>query len=352
MVTFDTTRSNGSPRDWNFDINTEPAAGQDDFYSLALHELAHVLGFGLCNSWKTRVDEQLHRFAGPAAMACSDGPLNLDAEVGAPDVHWKLDTTSTVYPNGLSQTALMVPVSGGRRQLTDLDVASLVDIGWELRPAVDTIVPGDANVDGSFDHLDLIQVLQAGKYLSGEPATWGEGDWDGGPGGYPGEPPEGDGVFDQEDIVVALQAGAYLSGPYAAILRGGLRGDEQTSIIYDTRTGEIAVESPASREVTVINVDSAASIFTGLPEPSDWTWWDSSPDNNLFLNTHDGFRYHSFGNAAQPGLREDFIANDLTVVGGLAGGGGLGTVDLIFIPEPSSLLLALVAIIALLHWRR
>ena len=65
--------------------------------------------------------------------------------------------------------------------------------------------PGDANEDGQFDQLDITAVLEAGKYLTGEPASWSEGDWN------------GDGVFDQEDIVAALATGNYLQGPYAAI---------------------------------------------------------------------------------------------------------------------------------------
>ena len=42
---------------------------------------------------------------------------------------------------------------------------------------------------------------------------------------------------------------------------------------------------------------------------------------------------------AQASLSEDFVANDLTVVGSLAGGGDLGDVDLIYVPEPSAILL-------------
>ena len=52
--------------------------------------------------------------------------------------------------------------------------------------------------------MDLVLVLQAAKYLTGEPTTWEQGDWN------------GDGVFDQLDIVAALQTGNYLQGPYAA----------------------------------------------------------------------------------------------------------------------------------------
>jgi hypothetical protein len=63
---------------------------------------------------------------------------------------------------------------------------------------------GDANQDGQFDQFDLIRVLQADKYLSGEPADWSQGDWN------------GDGRFDQRDIIAALQTGNYLQGPYAS----------------------------------------------------------------------------------------------------------------------------------------
>ena len=47
---------------------------------------------------------------------------------------------------------------------------------------------GDANRDDQFNRLDIVQVLQAAKYLSGGPATFQEGHWN------------GDGVFDQRWI--------------------------------------------------------------------------------------------------------------------------------------------------------
>jgi len=67
-----------------------------------------------------------------------------------------------------------------------------------------TLRPGDANRDFQFDQPDVLQVLKAGKYLTGAPADWSEGDWN------------GDGVFDQLDIVATLQTGNYLQGPHAA----------------------------------------------------------------------------------------------------------------------------------------
>ena len=204
------------------------------------------------------------------------------------------------------------------------------------------LVAGDADQDLDFDQFDLVQVLTAGKYLTGQPATWGEGDWDGAPGGSPGDPPAGDGIFDQRDIVAALQTNTYLTEPFPAIRKGGARGDEQTSIVYDARTGEIAVDAPASRELTSINIDSAAGVFANRPVP-----YDVDPRYNIYKATFgSSFGSVSFGNVAQPGLSEDFIANDLSVIGSLWGGGGLGEVDLIYIPEPSAVVLLAFGLLA------
>jgi hypothetical protein len=59
-------------------------------------------------------------------------------------------------------------------------------------------VPGDSNHDGTFDQLDMVQILQAGRYLTGRPATFEQGDWN------------QDGRFDQLDIVAVLATGSYL----------------------------------------------------------------------------------------------------------------------------------------------
>ena len=52
-------------------------------------------------------------------------------------------------------------------------------------------MPGDANGDGEWTSDDLILVLQAGKYETGQFATWAEGDW------------TGDGKFDSSDLLLA-----------------------------------------------------------------------------------------------------------------------------------------------------
>ena len=208
---------------------------------------------------------------------------------------------------------------------------------------------GDADQDLDFDQLDLVQVQIAAKYLNGQPATWGEGDWDGAPGGEQGNPPAGNGFFDQLDIISALAVGTYLTGPYAAVTAGGSVGDGQTSVVYDTGTGELRVDAPAGMELTSINIDSAAGIFTGAPVQNLGGSFDNDADNNIFKATFgSSFASLSFGNVAQAGLSEEFLLNDLSVVGSLAGGGDLGNVDLVYIPEPSTVFMAALATIGML----
>ena len=60
---------------------------------------------------------------------------------------------------------------------------------------------GDSNRDGRFDVKDIVQILIANKYNTGQPATWEEGDWN------------GDGLFNLFDIILALQAGTFGANP-------------------------------------------------------------------------------------------------------------------------------------------
>ena len=80
----------------------------------------------------------------------------------------------------------------------DLDILSMPlftgSIAWHENRSV-----GDSNDDGLFRSSDLVAVLRAGKYATGEYANFDQGDWN------------GDGVFDSGDIVLALQVGTYVS---------------------------------------------------------------------------------------------------------------------------------------------
>jgi hypothetical protein len=219
--------------------------------------------------------------------------------------------------------------------------------------AEDALQAGDADQDLDFDQLDLVKVQVAAKYLSGLAATWGEGDWNGAPGGAVGSPPAGNGLFDQIDIIAALGHGLYLTGPYAALSpSAGSPGDEQTSIVYDAGTGEVSVDAPAGVELTSINIDSASGVFTGAAAQNLGGSFDNDSDNNIFKATFGGsFGSLSFGTVAQTGLSEEFVRGDLTAVGSLAGGGDLGAVDLIYVPEPSACLLLCIACAGMLSLR-
>ncbi len=116
------TISFSSTTNFHFGLTTEGLdANEFDFVSVASHELLHVLGFGLANSWSAKV---AGGFTGPNSVAVSGKspvPLN-DAS------HWASGTTS----NG--QIALMTPEStNGQRKLpTRLDFAGMQDIGWQF----------------------------------------------------------------------------------------------------------------------------------------------------------------------------------------------------------------------------
>ena len=129
-------------RDWNFNPDAEPDPWQNDFYTVAVHELAHVLGFGTSESWNTYVDAGNALYTGPTAASQNAGPVGLDGTLG----HWQADTTHHVFPDGTLQPALMNPdvEAGESRSLTNLDVAALVDVGWELttEPEDPTLVVG------------------------------------------------------------------------------------------------------------------------------------------------------------------------------------------------------------------
>lgn len=63
---------------------------------------------------------------------------------------------------------------------------------------------GDSNFDGQFNSSDFVAVFTAGKYETGETATYVEGDWN------------GDSLFNSSDFVVAFSAGGYEMGPLPA----------------------------------------------------------------------------------------------------------------------------------------
>lgn len=108
--------------DWYFGTS-EAALGsnQQDFLSVAMHELGHLLGLGTADSWDRYVSGGF--FLGPNAGAEYGGNVPLFG-----DSH---------FQEGLKdggQEVAMDPslLEGTRKLFTELDFAALADIGWEV----------------------------------------------------------------------------------------------------------------------------------------------------------------------------------------------------------------------------
>ncbi|HVL13381.1 MAG TPA: matrixin family metalloprotease, partial [Gemmata sp.] len=134
-VAFDTTER------WHYGTGTAGLdANELDFYSVATHELGHVMGIGTSNQWFSLI--QSGRFVGPRAQSLNGGPVPLDAS----RAHWADGVTVDGREASLDPT-----MSRGRRVTwSSLDQAALRDIGWgagspvsapTVPPAVPPAVP-------------------------------------------------------------------------------------------------------------------------------------------------------------------------------------------------------------------
>ena len=147
-IAFDTNIVLGSTTyDWH---NSTDLVGLDsdeiDFLSVAIHELGHVLGFGIDgednNYWgnqtsDTNFTETNAFFTGTNALAiyqaetdpeATSVPLNIDLG------HWENGITSFTLAGDIQEPAMTTGGNqfGQRQLLTNLDYAALQDIGWKI----------------------------------------------------------------------------------------------------------------------------------------------------------------------------------------------------------------------------
>ena len=126
-ISFD----NDGSTSWHYDHTTDPSGSKIDFYSVALHELMHVLGMGSANSWTTKVVGG--EFTG-ANSKISNGGVNVTTYAVDGGAHWDQNTMSVTLAGAIAQEAVMDPDIGvdTRKILTNLDAMGLNDIGWDV----------------------------------------------------------------------------------------------------------------------------------------------------------------------------------------------------------------------------
>jgi len=121
---------NSSYGSWYFDTDTsttETFSGAD-VYSVAIHEIAHILGFGTADSWDFHVSANTHDFNG---VYTGTQDLYVD------NAHWAEGLTRTINGSGSFETAMDPTITlGTRKTMTDLDWKALQDIGWQIAPVV------------------------------------------------------------------------------------------------------------------------------------------------------------------------------------------------------------------------
>ncbi len=134
------TRFKGDRLDWHLDHTSMPGGSEFDFYTVAVHEMIHVLGFGQSTEWDNQRISFI--FTGPKSVEVYN---RTDADTGDPtnpvplddSDHWDNSLQSIVASDGVTlQDTLMGPqlLPGQRLEVTELDLAGLSDIGWEVTP--------------------------------------------------------------------------------------------------------------------------------------------------------------------------------------------------------------------------
>jgi len=125
---------------WFFDPTLKEDITKDsfDFFSVALHEIAHVLGFGNAGAWNSKVVDG--RFTGINTRIRYGWSVPLERTVFDSNIafgHYSSGIIDSVYctydktPQNVAMDTLFSDEI--REYLTELDVAGLKDIGWQIK---------------------------------------------------------------------------------------------------------------------------------------------------------------------------------------------------------------------------
>lgn len=161
---------------WHYNYNTNPTAGTNDFFSVAVHELGHAIGLGASDEWNALISGG-GLFTGSAATS----EFGSNPPLAPPDgAHWDSDTMSRIYGTNTPQEAAMDPqiTTGTRKRLTALDAAALTDIGWEVAAPPVEYNPADFNED-TFVNGDDLTMWRGAFGINATADADGDGDSDG-----------------------------------------------------------------------------------------------------------------------------------------------------------------------------
>jgi len=119
---------------WHFGTTDPIPSGANDFYSVAAHELGHVLGIGLTGSveaWQARVDAGTSKYTGSLGTSIYGGLIPLIPD----DSHFDYGTSY------LGAEFLMDPnlTVGTRKNWTAPELGVLVDLGFVAIPEAGTL---------------------------------------------------------------------------------------------------------------------------------------------------------------------------------------------------------------------
>jgi hypothetical protein len=236
-ITFD------SNQNWHFGSSTSGLdSSKLDFYSVASHELGHVLGLGTAPQWKNLVSGGT--FRGGSAMSAYGGAVPVS---GGGD-HW----ANGITVNGQAVSLDPSLPYGQRVGFTSLDAAALNDLGWgaasaapaaPAQPAVQ-LVP-IVGINGTIKQYAVINgaVYDTGRVFTPFP-------------GYRGPLHQAHGDFDRDgtlDVAVATAGpgpgiiaiisgvdGHYIGGPQLSL--GGVRVLVPFDVEGDGTTELVTVE--------------------------------------------------------------------------------------------------------------
>jgi len=210
------------------------------------------------------------------------------------------------------------------------------------------VAPGDTDGNGLVNIADLLTLLAGNQFNQGPGAvTWDQGDFN------------DDDEFNVVDLLAMLSflGGQFPSNPYASEDRSTINAPQ---LLVDSETGIVAIDYLGQDVVNII-VESAAGIFTDGESPS----WNEpgefvSDGDSLISNTTFSRTFSGTEDLGQI-IGSQFLGGDFdfdadltitvqTMTGDSLATGSFSNSGVIVVPEPSTLVFAVTAVLLLLCW--